>query len=608
MSRRWGITVTLLSLAIHCLICAHDPWARSAQGDGYYGYLFSRSLAYDGDIDFTNDYAKCGDPWHLGIDRGTGHPDNFFYFGQAAFWVPAHWLSRLVVPLPANAPVEWKMACKGPRTAFVLFMSPVVGAAALFLCYLIARRMARDGAAALATGLVGLCGTNLAYAGFMVSYSHVYASFAVAFLFWAALWASEGKGLRRWWLTAFAIALAVVQRPPTLVFAVVPLFIAWKTYRAERGSLLRVLGVLAAGAAAGLLPTILVYRYLYGNPFVVPQGRYYLFFGHAHPFLTLFAPRGGLFYAAPTAWLGVVGLVWAMRDRALRPLFVAMLLAAVVDVYVSASALDWHGAWGVGARRLTTLTPMLVAAAAFWFERVRRWLLRRPGRARTALGAALLVPMTVASFGLIDASSHDVMDPGSGHPQANFYGAGVRRVWDLLDRHVGDVFIYPAELAFYARYGLPPQSFRAATEPFVYTREFRADMNFRANGFPLDDARMKSITRGFEHPAGALRLAERRGRIVFAAEWPFATTYELTVHAAKPGVLRIGAGHAFGRVAWVGDASFTGGDVTQKLRIAIPKDEFDSGLNEIVVEREGDAPVDITSFRILDETKYPPAM
>lgn len=609
--RRWGIAVTILALCMHLLVSTRDPWARGAQGDGYYAWLFARSLVHDHDIEFTNDYQVCGDRWKVGVDRGTGHPNNNFSFGQIVFWVPALYVARAVVPIPKDAPPEVRASCIGPRVSFVLFLSPILGALALWLCYLIARRWATDGAAALAAALVGLCGTNLAYAGFMVSYSHIYAAFAVALLFWTTLRAEEEDTWKWWSWVAFAVALVAFQRPTTAAFGLVPLVVALRKFVNKawtRPRLAGVLGLLIGGLALGVLPTLLVYRYLFGSPWIVPQGRYYIFLGHAHPWLVLFAPRGGLFYSAPTAWFGVFGLVLAIGTRRLRPLFVAMLAGAAIETYLAASALDWHESWGFGARRLTTLTPMLIAAGALFFERAREWFAHRPDRTRAALGVAMVVPALFFTFGLVDGSAHNAMDPGQSHPQAEFYGAGSRWTWGLFDEHVGDLAILPAELAFSLRYGLPPMSFRDATEPFAYAREQRGEMRFTSDRFPLADARMARISSGFSQVDGKLVLHQRRGRIVFAAEWPYANAYRITARSPNEVTVRIGSGHAFGRVHWFGDGETLAPNAGKTSTFAIPSGEFDSGINELVVEQSGDTPLEISAIQIVDDVKRPPAM
>src|SRR5271168_2012406 len=99
---RWGVLVTLVSYALFLWMFTTGPYARNAGSDGYYTWLFARSITYDHDIDFTNDYALCGDPQGKNILRGTRHPDNPFYIGPSVDWVPVLAVLRATMPMSAT--------------------------------------------------------------------------------------------------------------------------------------------------------------------------------------------------------------------------------------------------------------------------------------------------------------------------------------------------------------------------------------------------------------------------------------------------------------------------------------------------------------------------
>ncbi|MEO8874563.1 MAG: hypothetical protein ABI461_03165 [Polyangiaceae bacterium] len=135
----------------------------------------------------------------------------------------------------------------------------------------------------------------------------------------------------------------------------------------------------------------------------------------------------------------------------------------------------------------------------------------------------------------------------------------------------------------------------------------RGDLHFTADHFPLDDARLKNITEGFVQENGSLRLTSPRGRIVFAAEWPFATSFEVVVRAGDVTHLRLGICHAFSRVVWLTSSVENANDAERTIRFILPQGELDSGINEIIVDNDGGGPLEISSFRIRDDTAYPPA-
>ena len=146
--QRFGVAV--VTVAVGCMFLMYGLGLRTqrVEGDGVYNWMFARSLAFDGDIHFANDYQVCGDPWRVGRLRGTQHPDNTFYVGPSVVWVPLLLVARVVAPIPETAAPTIRQGCWGRYAAVVLAFTPLLGGLALFLSYRAARRFAGDGAAA----------------------------------------------------------------------------------------------------------------------------------------------------------------------------------------------------------------------------------------------------------------------------------------------------------------------------------------------------------------------------------------------------------------------------------------------------------------------------
>ena len=66
--------------------------------DGYYYYIYLRSLQVDGDLDFGNEYAEWGNPFRFGKTE-TGRPRNVFGVGPALLWAPFFGVTHGVVAL-----------------------------------------------------------------------------------------------------------------------------------------------------------------------------------------------------------------------------------------------------------------------------------------------------------------------------------------------------------------------------------------------------------------------------------------------------------------------------------------------------------------------------
>lgn len=603
---RWGITVTLgcltTYLGLYIGTASHSPGA-----DGFYGWLYARSLAFDGDIDFANDYELCGDPWRNAIDRGTGHLDNPFYPGPSLFWMPVLWVLKHIVPFSGGEPLAERLGCRGTLTALTLALGPLLGTASVAFGYRAARRFVSDGEAALAAAFVALGGSVAAYSAILPSYSHVYAAFTVALLLWTTVRVDERSDLlHRWGMVALALMLCTLQRLNFASMAAVPAALALRDFRRQPRALALRLSLMAGAIVAGAIPTLLLYRYLYGTVFMLPQGRYYVQFGHAHPFLLLFSPNGGLLFATPAMWLPILGIVPGLRRH--RWLVVGILLTACVEIYVAACPLSWDGGATYGARVLTPLTPIFILLASFFVARAHQWLTARPGRMAAGLAIGVIVPFGFTMIGAVAGlPTHQV--PMGGASQAATYGAGNRTAWEFFDDEVGDLSVLPAELLFSWRYGLPLQSFRRATYPRIFERDYKS-MEIRNDVISFATPDIAPLVRGFRARKGGATIPGRRASVVFTAHWPYATRVAISATGPSSQRLRVGLGRFWG-TKWLGEVPLNATVSQPWPALPIPRSEFDSGLNEFVFVCDPapchDAVV-VQAIRLHDDNTYLPAL
>ncbi len=498
-------------------------------------------------------------------------------------------------------------SCRGLLPALVLTATPLLAALALYCGYRIARRFVDDAPAALATALIGLCGNLLAYATVMPSYSHAYAALGVSLVFLASLRASEqasaGPESRgRWALAGLALSFAILQRAPCVVFGLVPAALLWSSFRGRwRAAIWPALSFLLA-ASIGPLLQLSVYRYLYGSPWVQPQGPHYLQLAHAHPWLALFAPHGGLFPTSPVAWLAVVGACLLARSGRSRPLLLGALFAAFLDLYIASSALDWDGAATYGARRLTTWTPLLIWLTAFACARLRDLLVAHPGAARVGLALLALAPAAFGNIGAVWGLSRSQMPLSLGLTQSRLYGTGTALAWSLVDDRLGTLASLPAALVFCLRYGLPLSAFVEATDPSWYNRNYRTLLLSR-NDLPLSTASLQHSARGMYAVPSGLVLGSPHASLVFSTIWPHATRLQLQASAARCTRVRVGRRSFWGVTTWYGETPIHCSDPPADL--AIPPGTFDSGLTELLFETD-DPGATLHKLILLDDASYGP--
>ncbi len=367
----------------------------------YFAYL--RSLYFDHDLDFANEYAhfaaigqQNGDPAVYNallrpnpadppLNPETGRYRNVAPIGSAILWSPfyvaADGLVRLGMlsgPADGYSPAYITAVCIA--SAFYTLLG-------LVLSYRLARRWVGAWAATIATLTVWLASPLVFYTYVQMPWSHG-ASFAMVAAF-ITVWLGPPRQqpLRsrhaqlawgRWLALGVIGGLMVLTREQLGLFLLLPagesLLAYWDLGRARDWAALRRLlaqhVAFVAVFALSLTPQLLVYQALYGRP--RPSGTVSgkLNLISYHFFDTLFDLRRGAFLWSPILLLGLVGLAWLWRrDRWLAAL---LLVGFLAQTYINgAFGSTWHLRGSFGFRRLIECTPIFIIGLAVLIERLR---------------------------------------------------------------------------------------------------------------------------------------------------------------------------------------------------------------------------------------------
>jgi hypothetical protein len=359
----------------------------------YYAYL--RSLYFDGDLNFQNEYEHFanagranGDlavfnallrPDAVNPNPATGLWRNVAPVGSALLWAPgfvlADGLVRLSNALGAAIPAD---GYSWPYIWAVCYMSALYSLLGLLLTYRLARRFSSSFAAALATVTVWLASPLVFYTYIAMPWSHATGFFLVALFltFWlrgsTTLW--EAQAQRPLWVWALLgliggmMALTREQLGLLLLMPAVEGLVAYARMLRERqwpemGRLFgaHLLFLLVLGLA--LTPQLAAYQVLNGRPLPSSTVAEKLNWLSPNFFNTLFNPGHGAFMWSPVLLLGLVGLWWLRRDDAL--LAALLLLGFLAQTYINgAFGTTWHLSRSFGFRRLIECTPIFVLGLA----------------------------------------------------------------------------------------------------------------------------------------------------------------------------------------------------------------------------------------------------
>ena len=430
------------------------------QSDGFYYFAYLRSLAFDRDVNFMNDYRLLGlgEKTYLFQPTRTGHAESAWTIGPAIVWSPFFAAGHVVASrLQASGKDVAADGTSFPYRQAVCIAGLFYGLLGCWFSYRFARRFfpARlSGAAVFLT----VSGSFMAW--YLVkepSMTHAPSMAAVAAFAW--MWAAtrENRSLRMWALLGLLAGFMALIRWQNLLFALLPgLDAAIALVRAARAGdrvTLRhtVTGSIAflACVVVGFLPQMLAWQAIYGTPVarspVGPQIRW----TDPHLIDILWSARNGLFSTAPILYLGAIGLA---GFAAIRPAIGLPSLAALtVMIYFNACIQDWWGSAGFGGRRFDGTIPFFALGLAAFIAGAAHVVQRHAAKAVVGL-LALFVIWNAALMG---AAQDGVVRIGETLSFDRAWAAQAR----VVHRWFGNPFTYPASLFFALRNGVSPADY-----------------------------------------------------------------------------------------------------------------------------------------------------
>jgi len=377
---------------------------------------FLRSLWFDGDVSFDNEYRQfyangtTRDPMFAATfiepATETGLRRNFGTIGSALLWAPFYAAAdagvRVARAMGASVAADGYSA---PYISAVCLGSAVYGLLALLLAWCAARRVLEAAGlpagphATVACAAVGLGTPLLFYMYVAPGFAHATSAFAAAafVLAWVVVrdrWSVSGMIV----LGALAGLMAMVREQDAFIIVGPAVDLAWSMLRDRR---LRAAGPALAGAAAAALvylPQAAAYLAINGRLGPSRLVSRKMTWTSPHAASVLFSPEHGLVFWTPLALLAAAGLVLMVarpggaprahgaREASLR-IGTGLVAIVLLQVYVAGSVESWTVAGAFGQRRFVAMTAPLAIGLAVLGAR-----LRRPGwRAAAAAMASLCV-------------------------------------------------------------------------------------------------------------------------------------------------------------------------------------------------------------------------
>ncbi|MBN1515405.1 hypothetical protein JXA32_02435 [Candidatus Sumerlaeota bacterium] len=383
--------------------------------DGILNTVFLRSLWFDHDLNFTNEYAYydqlTGGSFELAeIPRhpDTGLPMNFYGVGAACLWAPFYaagqWIKELLNPQEMAS--SYLLPGTGPAEAWFISLGTLFWATlGLALLYAMLRRRFGRGAALFAIALILLASPLPFYIYFHPSMSHGCAFFAAALLMYGWHGRDEGPlGYWRWGLVGVAGGLLAMIRFQDAALLLLPALGELQRLiesRKEQSPLRQLAAqtpsyaLCIAAALLAFLPQMLTWKALQGSPFSGPA--YYMSIDSldltrpVHFFQIFFSANHGLLYWHPALTLAVIALAMQWRVEPFRRL--PLIAALIAHAWIIACWDHWWAGASFGHRMFISILPLLAPGLAALYDAAK------PAIRRTLV--ALLLIAAIWNAGLI---------------------------------------------------------------------------------------------------------------------------------------------------------------------------------------------------------------
>jgi hypothetical protein len=373
----------IIALSLAFLITLPAVTSRLYASDEVQYYAWLRSLVFDHDADFENEYQHFYD---AGVSRSpefhetflerqtpSGRRMNFTTLGSALLWAPFYAAGH-VAALLSGAPTD---GYSRPYILAVALGSAVYGFLAVLLSAAAARRVVGRG---LAASLIVAVGTPLVFYSYVAPiFGHATSAFAVSLLVWVWLRVRDRWALPGALALGLAGGLVAIVREQDGLLAIGPavdflLFARDRLRTRDAGTVTtprRLVAVAITGLAGfvlAFLPQAAAYASINGG--VRPDATVVrkLTWTSPHALGVLFSPENGLLAWTPLVMIALAGLLLLAVNYAgisgMQRVGVLLLVMVAAQVYTSGSVQSWTVAGSFGQRRFVALTPVLTIGVA----------------------------------------------------------------------------------------------------------------------------------------------------------------------------------------------------------------------------------------------------
>lgn len=349
--------IALMTVVLTTVFLTHAVVLKqTVYGDGRYYYSWLRSIVFDHDIDFGNEYR------YFGIDEprvGHGLLRNVYAIGPAIFWSQGFFIAKALFGGNGYS-LPYQLAAGVSGVA--IFLSGLV------LLYTAISRYFHLRTAMLAIIAATFATNALFYGSIDTVNSHAVSFFLSAALLYS-LTSADGKSPVVWGVLTGLLAVNRIQ-DMIIGLAAVP-FILQQTKTSDRyRQVWESSSRFVFSAMITFMPQLMLWGMLYGMFFVIPYSTMGYTFSFFRPRIleVLFSTRNGLFLWTPLMALGVIGSVF--RRRIPRRLVLSTITVFILQLWTVGSWEVWWQGASYSGRMFVSIIPFLTPGFAELIDRI----------------------------------------------------------------------------------------------------------------------------------------------------------------------------------------------------------------------------------------------
>lgn len=363
-NKKWVALILLIVLVFGFYSMNRNSWNMSADSKLYYVYL--RSMFFDGDLHFTNDYIKMGGPFYS-MNHQTGYWNNPFAVGSSILWFPFFLTGHLYakcLDYPTDGYAEFPYGTSINLAGLLLAWIGIVLLVSTLQKFF-------DDKIALSATLLIWYGTPLTfYTNQQPNLDTALSFFGGSLFLYIFFKLRERPTTQRWIALGIAAGICMLVRPQNVILLLIPgitlLQFLIKAIKQENKKNIAIIirwgFLLAIFTTVTFLPQVLVWQIMYHSPVTIPQGDHWMEWNNPKIIQVLFSTNHGLFAWTPIFIFAVVGLVlFNKKDKWTAS---ALLMAFAAMIFINSVPNDWWGGFAFGGRRFSSTFPILAIGFA----------------------------------------------------------------------------------------------------------------------------------------------------------------------------------------------------------------------------------------------------